>query len=77
MCKACFTHVIPAAVLAGIALTLAVSAFAHQLANPSLSVDWASTAKNFLKYAVGFFLFGLAKWKAQEGMQAHMKHKKR
>ena len=78
MCSECIPQGIAASVLAGIALTLVVSAFAHQLANPMLSADWNTTLKNFLKYAVGFFFLGLAKWQMHEGMQKHAQaHKKR
>lgn len=67
----CTPKGIMACVFASIALLLIVSAAGWQWANPGLSTDWMSTGKNFLKYAVGFFFLGLAKWQMHEGMQAH------
>ncbi|MBS3053722.1 MAG: hypothetical protein J4469_04435 [Candidatus Aenigmarchaeota archaeon] len=71
MCSECIPKGVLASVFAGVSLTLIVSAAGWQWANPPLSVDWMSTAKSFLKYAVGFFFLGLAKWQMHEGMQAH------
>lgn len=73
----CMPRGILASVFAGIGLLLVVSAIGYQLANPALSTDWMSTGKNFLKYAVGFFFVGLAKWQMHEGGQAHMKSQKK
>lgn len=71
MCMDCIPNAVLGSVFAGIGLLLVVSAIAYQWGNPQLSTDWMTTAKNFLKYAVGFFFVGLAKWQMHEGMQKH------
>lgn len=77
MCSECMPRGVLASVFAGVSLTLIVSAAAYQWGNPMLGTDWMTTAKNFLKYAVGFFFLGLAKWQMHEGMKAHTGEKKK
>lgn len=77
MCSGCIPKCVLGSVFAGVSLTLIVSAAGYQWSNPLLSADWMSTAKIFLKYAVGVFFMGLAKWQIHQGMQMHTKDQKK